>query len=363
MFAEHMKWDDDYTLEKDNGSRRGLLQLAMYAQHLGTGNSLHCKSIKAATIQQYIQSVASFLALFGEHPRDYRKEISTDTRLSQVLTSVFDEIKRWESVPNRREPFTLEMLADMTAHSAVAGCGEDSLQVALADWFECGLFAGLRLSEWAQEAQHSSMEAYKRNFKKQAGAFCLGDIGFESNTRARYSAVEAVSPTCAGIQMTRCWITFRTQKNGKNGEKRLFTFNPRGGKCFVSAMLPIVQRFIRICGAGDVTTPLALYKNGSGHQPRFITSVDIEKAMREVASRVYNLDPKKDKAALQLWSAHSLRVGACVILHAMGFTETQIKWLLRWSSDAFMVYLRNTAILADRHHQTLDKAAAMPHFI
>ena len=193
MFADHMKWDDDYTLENNNRSRRGLLQLAMYPYHLGTGNLLHCKSIKAAPIQQYIQSVASFLALFGEHPRDHRKEILTDTRLSQILTSVFDEIKRWETVPNRREPFTLEMLAEMTAHSAVARCGEDSLQVALADWFECGLFAGLRLSEWAQEAQHSSMDSYMLDFKKQARAFRLGDISFESNTRARYSAAEAVA--------------------------------------------------------------------------------------------------------------------------------------------------------------------------
>ena len=133
-----------------------------------------------------------------------------------MLTSGFDEIKRWESVPNRREPFTLEMLADMTAHSAVAGCGEDSLQVTLADWFECGLFAGLRLSEWAQEAQHSSMDSsYMLDFKKQARMFRLGDISFESNICARYSAVEDVGPACAGIQITRCWITFRTQKTAR----------------------------------------------------------------------------------------------------------------------------------------------------
>lgn len=85
--------------------------------------------------------------------------------------------------------------------------------------------------------------------------------------------------------------------------------------------------------------------------------------MRSVAARVYKLDPIKDKEALQRWSSHSLRVGACVILHSMGITETQLKWLLRWRSDAFMVYLRNTAILANTQYETLDKASAMPHFL
>jgi hypothetical protein len=85
--------------------------------------------------------------------------------------------------------------------------------------------------------------------------------------------------------------------------------------------------------------------------------------MRETACRLYQLDPFKDKAALQLWSAHSLRVGACVILHTMGFTESQIKWILRWRSNAFMVYLRNTAVLARQHVDVMDAAFAKPHFL
>ena len=68
----------------------------------------------------------------------------------------------------------------------------------------------------------------------------------------------------------------------------------------------------------------------------------------------------KDKAVLQLWSAHSLRVGACVILHTMGFTGTQIKFLLRWKSDTFMMYLRNVALLSDQQDEAIDKAAALP---
>jgi hypothetical protein len=63
---------------------------------------------------------------------------------------------------------------------------------------------------------------------------------------------------------------------------------------------------------------------------------------------------------IRKWGVHSIRVGACVALHAMGFGALEIQFLLRWRSTAFMVYLRNIAILAVRHHRALDEAGAFP---
>ena len=85
--------------------------------------------------------------------------------------------------------------------------------------------------------------------------------------------------------------------------------------------------------------------------------------MRSLASKVYSLNPIKEKVALSKWSAHSLRVGACTILHAMGFTENQIKFILQWQSSAFMVYLRSTRILADNHNRAFDDVMTMPNFV
>ena len=73
-----------------------------------------------------------------------------------------------------------------------------------------------------------------------------------------------------------------------------------------------------------------------------------------------HLHPVRDAKDLSKWSSHSLRVGACVALHAMGFSVLDIQWILRWRSTAFMVYLRNVAILAIRQHQALDRAATLP---
>jgi hypothetical protein len=47
----------------------------------------------------------------------------------------------------------------------------------------------------------------------------------------------------------------------------------------------------------------------------------------------------------------------------MGFTDTQIQFLLRWTSNAFFVYLRNIAGLAHKQNRALDDLAIMPNFI
>jgi hypothetical protein len=310
--------------------------------------------------QEIRQRSSFFLALFGACRRDFRKENAVDAKVSRTLSAVYDEQKRWEYVPNRREPFTLEMLDDLSSESAANACGPNARAAALVDWFTCALFAGFRLSEWAQDAYKSDI-AYKLNIRNDTQALCLGDVRFESADRCQHSAVEAGTATTT--TMAKRWIKFRTKKNGQNGEEKLFTRNT-SGKCFPSAMLRIIRRFIRLQGAHDTQTPLAIYQSPSPDKSTsLITATDIEGAMRRIAARVYGLDPVKDKTTLHKWSAHSLRVGACVILHSLGMSATQIKFLLRWRSDAFMVYLRNMAILSDSQNVLFNEANAMPNFL
>ena len=72
---------------------------------------------------------------------------------------------------------------------------------------------------------------------------------------------------------------------------------------------------------------------------------------------------KKNKAQLALWSSHSLRVGACTTLYSQGFTEMEIKSLLRWKSNAFMTYLRNLAVTSRRHNIAMNDANEIPNFV
>jgi len=77
--------------------------------------------------------------------------------------------------------------------------------------------------------------------------------------------------------------------------------------------------------------------------------------MKDLAIRCYNLDPKSNKIR---YASHSIRIGACVALHAAGVSAPQIKFLLRWKSDSFMIYLRKIARLCEVKNAALVLAAS-----
>ena len=125
--------------------------------------------------------------------------------------------------------------------------------------------------------------------------------------------------------------------------------------------MDIVKRFARLVGIKS-HVPLCVYRHQDG-SIRYITASIIESTFRMAAAHVHKLDPVKDCEHLRKWSAHSIRVGACVILHGMGFTETQIQFLLRWKSNAFFNYLRNILGLSYKQNRAFADLSVMPNFV
>jgi len=91
-----------------------------------------------------------------------------------------------------------------------------------------------------------------------------------------------------------------------------------------------------------------------------LLALDVSTTLGGTTTQLLAVHPVHDAEDIRKWGVHSLRVGACVTLHAMGFSTLDIQWVLRWRSTAFMVYLRNVAILGIRHNAALDRAAAQP---
>jgi hypothetical protein len=110
-------------------------QLALYAVHLATGNTLWCKSIKAATILKYLRDVAKFLGWYS--PIDACYDNAADKTLAPCIKAVTDEVARWEKIPDRREPFTIEMFKHLD--SLRPACSPDSIIPVITDWAGCGL--------------------------------------------------------------------------------------------------------------------------------------------------------------------------------------------------------------------------------
>jgi hypothetical protein len=145
-----MKLTDDWTLAT-LPIKRCVMQMALHAAHLATGSSLLCKSIKAATVKKYLLNVAKFLSNFSR--RDVRKEGPTSQGLAEPIKAVLVEMERWEKVPSRREPFTVEMQEYLNEQTA--SLPSSNKRVIFSKWSMCGLCGAFRLNEYAQHAGYS----------------------------------------------------------------------------------------------------------------------------------------------------------------------------------------------------------------
>jgi hypothetical protein len=295
---------------------------------------------------------------------DPRRLLSDSPKIAPPIAAVFNEMRKWEQVSNkRREPFTPAMLtylhhiilADPTNHH------QDSLLSTLSDFFTCGLFAGFRQSEWSQDVTSDPRNPDKNKYGDTA-AFTMRDLTFYAPGDIKVTISAALAqPNIPLSAVDTCW---RTQKNSENGDKKRFATNTKNPTlCYVTCMRHIARRFVRLRGTKDTTTPLALYVDKQ-HITKLITAQDISRCMQYLAGAVYHItDPQE----LRLFSAHSLRVGACVILHATGFTDVQIQFILRWRSLAFMAYLRNLTALSDNQNRAFNQFAMAhklpPHLI
>jgi hypothetical protein len=95
--------------------------------------------------------------------------------------------------------------------------------------------------------------------------------------------------------------------------------------------------------------PIAVYKTKKG-KVIYLTGNKIAEFLRNAIKRVHpNTTPDK----LKWYSAHSLRVWACVLLDKAGKPSDYIKKRLCWLGDSFRMYLRDTAIIQHWHVDAL----------
>jgi hypothetical protein len=142
----------------------------------------------------------------------------------------------------------------------------------------------------------------------------------------------------------------------------LFTRKPSDPQlCFVENFIAILARHQLLTNSSPIH-PLRVYRASNG-VAYSIATADIEQVIRRAARNLYNLDPAKHRAQLALWSSHSLRVGACTILYSQGFNKMEIKYLLRWTSNVCMTYLRNLAVTSRRHNIAMNETSVVSNFV
>jgi hypothetical protein len=313
-----MNITDNWLLQNVSQTRRHW-QLASYAAHLATGHTLLCKSIKADTVSKQIKHIADFHGQFGPDPRKLQ---SADAKISPLI---INEVRHLERIPHLREPHTIKMQEWL--ETTAKDLPDDHPKKAFTDWAHDGLYGGWRKSEWAQpDSKHKPIGHHHCNNFGDPYAFCLGDYEFQTRFKSRVPLLTILTQPDQDILITRAEVTLCWQKNGQHNEIRVWVRSQRNPVCCkIRAMLRIVRRFVGLVGMRH-DLPLSIYRDPSTGVVINFDSDIIRKYLREAASAVYHIDATTSdgRATLARWSSHSFRTGACVILYAAGFTDTQI---------------------------------------
>ena len=315
---------------------------ACYAESLIHGSTIKQQYISYSTTILYLKDAGIFKKPHPILP-------SRTLQYPPLLHSILQEYQRWQSIPNRRHPVTINMLEFLHKHQL--NLHQDCYECALYDWLVLGMQTGQRKSEWCQDAtEFRKSNTFSRSIKQTSIAFTQNDFSLS------YKSTPHESTSQHPHRPNYLQITWRFQKNGQNGQAVSFAHNYRHPHLSpVRAAERILTRATRL--SQPAHSPLAVYAPGSTKTkllpptPMYIFHSQVENSLRKIAQKVYNISSKSD---LQKYSCHSLRVGACVLLHSSGADALTIKFRLRWRSDSFMEYLRNTPQLAAIHTNILS---------
>ena len=306
--------------------------LACYAVSLVQGHTIKGTIIKYNTVVHYLKQA---YLLFEKRKLPF---VSDHSYVSTILRAVKD----YEDVKGRRRMITDSMTVWLIEQAEKSG--PDSAIRAIVDWIIIGRYSGFRSSEWCQESQnkYARIADWPGN---PSMAVTRNDFGHLDKHERKIHEDKLSSTETEYLD-----ILWRHQKNGDNGQRIVFARDKNNKKyCIVEAALRIRSCSKRLGMKGH--EPMGVYKNKQG-RTKFISTAMVTKLLRRAAVEVLGLS--SNDREIKLWSSHSIRVTAANLLHRQHLSDTFIMNRLRWKSDAFLCYLRNTIYAANSHTEKLS---------
>ncbi len=222
-----------------------------------------------------------------------------------------------------------------------------------------GRYIGPRLSKYTQTTQDDVDHHTYPSGKTVIKAFIANNFIFYNEKKRVVKDLNKDS-----LQRARfVKITWRIQKNRQNGQSiTLAAEIDRPKICPVCSAMQLVLRAKWLNQLDDM--PILVYKTKKG-KVIYLTGNKITELLRKAVKEVR---PNTTSDKLKRYSAHSLRVWACVLLNEAGKLADYIKKRLRWLGDSFRMYLRDTAIIQHQHvdallaalQEVMDLISALP---
>jgi len=315
--------------------------VATYVGFLQYGvNYTNKDGLRAATLAGYAKAVNKLFTLRGFTP-----PVDLSDPDNPSGRKIMNHQKE-EDIAVQRYPLNSEILAKL-ASSAALSHSIDSEKNLVFDMTCLGRFIGPRVSEYAQTSARKVDYHIYPSGTKVIKAFTADDFVFYDRSGHTLTLTDDASLNRAH----KVKITWRIQKNRQNGQKITIS----GEKtcltvCPVRAAGRMVLRARRLSQPGDMPVACYSYK-GTQH---YLTGTRIAQLFREAVKAIH---PNTSKDDLSRYSAHSLRVWACVLLDEAGMSPDFIMARLRWMGNSFRMYLRDTGIIQDKHRDVLRAAS------
>ena len=181
-FLDQNKLGNNFALKGFSLTTRNII-MACYTAHLATGETLLCKSIKSSTITRYLSAAAEL----SIPAKMLNPCLDIMGQLSSHIKDIINELKRWESIPKRREPVTKKMIEYIVNKGkSLNQENQHNIYTVLGDWLILGLQTGFRRKEWAQDRTHlKKFNDIERNIDNSPAAFILSDFEFRAKGNKR----------------------------------------------------------------------------------------------------------------------------------------------------------------------------------
>lgn len=255
-----------------------------------------------------------------------------------------------ENIAKQRAPLTNRIMAALfeLANSSHINSPEN----AVANIVAIGRYLGFRVSEYAQTQQNKVDYHVYASGTKVIKAFIMADWIFRDVNREKLNIVGLLRAGPSNIyeQTVTLTVTWRIQKNRRNGQSVQLRKESNPLVCPVYNALQIVLRKIRI-DRDNLSMPLCMCSKKLTSSAFYLTAKKVADVLQKAVRKI---QPSIEKSELSRYTAHSIRVWAAVLLDEQGKHPTFIQSRLRWLGDSYRLYLRDTPRMNELHRDALS---------
>jgi hypothetical protein len=261
---------------------------------------------------------------------------------NNMVGILINNLVKEEDIPRQCSPLDSNIFAKLLRKSNVS-CLPVLEQHTSFNLVALGCYIGPCMSEYVQTTDRNVDYRVYPSGKQVIKAFTANNFQFfDKNsqviTELSDASIEVIDRVC---------ITWCIQKNCQNNQMvTLLSDKTNTAICPILATLRLVLR--ARCLLQPDLMPAACYLKKDALA--YISGSRIAILFRAAARAVH---PNISKEEEQQYSAHLLRVWACVLLDEVGKFPDYIKKRLHWMGDSFWMYLRDTRVIQDQHREAL----------